>query len=328
MIVETRFSYKAGLLLLNEDPLCNIININNSDFLVNYLDPTTRKHKGGNSYIFVLYSAQDLDEDINNIQDERPHKVIKVSKYYDNVYSNKKIIKSKFNSKFYREIDAIKACNEMQNPNVVDIYADGHLFVSTEHGKMAFPFYVMDYVDYDLKKYLEEIDLDFNERINICLQIATGIRGLYDAGYYHRDIKPDNILIFDGREMKVADLGLAAHRDDDESDQEYGIIGPRGWLSPEAMNKYLSVGFNDKNYDCKIDHQSDIFQLGKLFWYIIQGNAPIGCISRNDFFDKHDDVYNLLKFMLNHSKKKRPITITKVITELERILNKLSSHYA
>ena len=92
MIVETRFSYKAGLLLLNEDPLCNIININNSDFLVNYLDPTTRKHKGGNSYIFVLYSAQDLDEDINNIQDERPHKVIKVSKYYDNVYSNKKII--------------------------------------------------------------------------------------------------------------------------------------------------------------------------------------------------------------------------------------------
>ena len=101
------------------------------------------------------------------------------------------------------------------------------------------------------------------------------------------------------------------------------FIGPKGWLSPEAMNKYLYSEFADYEFDCKIDHQSDIFQLGKIFWYIIQGNVPIGCINRNDYFDKHDDVYNLLKFMLNHSKKKRPVTITNVISELNRILKKL-----
>lgn len=322
MIIETRFSYKAGLLLLNEDPLCNIINIDNCDFLVNYLNPITRKHKGGNSYIFVLYSAQELDGDMSDMQDKRPHKVMKVSRNYDDVSPDKKILKSKFNSKFYREIDVIKACNEMQNRNVVDLYADGHLFVSTKHGIMAFPFYVMDYADYDLKKYLEEVDIDFNERINICLQIATGIQGLCDAGYYHRDIKPDNILIFDGGEMKVADLGLAAHRDDDENDQEYGIIGPRGWLSPEAMNKYLSVGFNDKNYDCKIDHQSDIFQLGKLFWYILQGNAPIGCVEKKDYYGPDiEGIFSLLKSMLSHSKELRPKLVDDVIEYLENIKN-------
>lgn len=70
------------------------------------------------------------------------------------------------------------------------------------------------------------------------------------------------------------------------------------------------------------DHQSDVFQLGKVFWYILQGNAPIGNIRRSDFFDGHDDIYSVLKYMLNHSKKKRPISIDYVINELSRIMQK------
>ncbi len=56
--------------------------------------------------------------------------------------------------------------------------------------------------------------------------------------------------------------------------------------------------------------------------YILQGNAPIGNIRRSDFFDGHDDIYSVLKYMLNHSKKKRPISIDYVINELSRIMQK------
>ena len=100
------------------------------------------------------------------------------------------------------------------------------------------------------------------------------------------------------------------------------FIGPKGWLSPEAMNKYLQSDNNKYKFDCNIDHQSDVFQLGKVFWYILQGNAPIGNIRRSDFFDGHDDIYSVLKYMLNHSKKKRPISIDYVINELSRIMQK------
>lgn len=165
-------------------------------------------------------------------------------------------------------------------------------------------------------------DIPFGNRIDLCLQIANGLKELKDIGYYHRDIKPDNILMFDDT-WKIGDLGLIAFRDKDNIyDKKNDFIGPKGWLSPEAMNKYLQSDNNKYKFDCNIDHQSDVFQLGKVFWYILQGNAPIGNIRRSDFFDGHDDIYSVLKYMLNHSKKKRPISIDYVINELSRIMQK------
>ena len=71
----------------------------------------------------------------------------------------------------------------------------------------------------------------------------------------------------------------------------------------ETMNKFLT--FQRKmefNYDCDIDDFSDIFQLGYLFWFIFQGNVPIGKIQRKDFNLKYDDIFSMLMWMLNHSK--------------------------
>lgn len=88
------------------------------------------------------------------------------------------------------------------------------------------------------------------------------------------------------------------------------------------MNKYLSEGVAGKNFDCTIDHQSDLFQLAKVFWYILQGNAPIGCIKECDFLLKNSSLYSLIRQMLNHSKRKRPTSIDAVISDLHKIVNK------
>ena len=96
----------------------------------------------------------------------------------------------------------------------------------------------MDYASGDLKNYLENNDIPFGNRIDLCLQIANGLKELKDIGYYHRDLKPDNILMFDDT-WKIGDLGLIAFRDKDNIyDKKNDFIGPKGWLSPEAMNKY------------------------------------------------------------------------------------------
>lgn len=113
---------------------------------------------------------------------------------------------------------------------------------------------------------METNNIFFCNKINLCLQIATGLKELNDLGFYHRDLKPDNILIFDNT-WKIGDLGLIAFRDRDNNlyDKKNDFIGPKGWLSPEAMNKYLQSDNNKYQFDCDIDHQSDIFQLGKVF---------------------------------------------------------------
>ena len=125
-------------------------------------------------------------------------------------------------------------------------------------------------------------------------------------GFYHRDLKPDNIFIVD-KTWKIGDLGLIASRDQDYNiDLPNELIGPKGWFCPEAMNKYLTENIEFPiSFDCNIDHQSDIFQLGKIFWYIFQGNAPIGSIKRNDFKIKDERIYEIIRRMINHSKAKR-----------------------
>lgn len=155
----------------------------------------------------------------------------------------------------------------------------------------------------------------------MCLQIAQGIKELNDLGYYHRDIKPDNVFLINGT-WKVGDLGLIQMRNKPSLDREGELHGPRGCLSPEAMNKYLSETVNGNNFDCNIDHQSDLFQLAKVFWYILQGNAPIGCVRESYFLPQNPSLYSLIRQMLNHSKKKRPATIDIVITDLKNIVSK------
>lgn len=209
---------------------------------------------------------------------------------------------------------------------MVDIAFDGNLICRTyEDGEfeVSFPFYVMEYAEYDLKSYLEEGNEEYDEasRVELCLKIAQGIKELNDLGYYHRDIKPDNIFMINGT-WKVGDLGLIQMRNKPSLDDKGELVGPRGWLSPEAMNKYLSEKVEGKNFDCNIDHQSDLFQLAKVFWYILQGNAPIGCVKESDFLLRNSSLYSLIKQMLNHSKKRRPASVDIVIDNLQKIVNK------
>ena len=142
----------------------------------------------------------------------------------------------------------------------------------------------------------------------MCLEVLEGIQQLHSLDIYHRDIKPDNIL-HTSNGWKIGDLGLVDFRDSDFEIKELGEkIGPIGWLSPEAANKFLCEGekkSNPNNHDCILNYNSDIFQLGKLFWYIFQGNIPIGQIDEDDFIVKDKELFDLLFNMLSHTKSKR-----------------------
>lgn len=321
-IIQSPFEFVNGRLEIDIDNIeNNYININHIDYFIDWLDPSHPGNKGGHSFVFRLFDGQEFisrDESV-------PAKVIKISNisdYFDS--DSNSIIKNDRNKRFYREIEALEECNKKNKMNIISVDFYAHLKVkhSTKQGKISdsyFPFYMMDYaVDGDLKNFIENNpDLDLSDKLEICYQLACGLQELNDLGYYHRDLKPDNIFIFNQQQWKIGDLGLIAYREEDW-DKKNELIGPKGWLSPEAMNKYLCEG-NQRKYDCKIDHQSDIFQLGKVFWYVLQGNAPIGCINRRDFLEENEKLYVLVRTMLNYSKEKRIKNISTVVEELKRM---------
>lgn len=315
MEVHTQFQFIQGGINISDNITENYIRINNIEYYLSYLDSSHKGNKGGNSFVFALFEAQSYDENSD------PIKVIKISKYNDNKNKRNQIIRHYKNKRFVQEIAALYDCKNKNTGNVIEIFEDGHIWCVKNNESIVFPFYTMEYAKPDLKSFMEENAVAESDRVLLCLQIAQGLKQLNDLGYYHRDIKPDNIFIADGT-WKIGDLGLIAKRNAPSLDKLQDFIGPRGWISPETMNKYLSEGVAGKNFDCTIDHQSDLFQLAKVFWYILQGNAPIGCIKECDFLLKNSSLYSLIRQMLNHSKRKRPTSIDVVISDLHKIVNK------
>lgn len=319
MDIKCGFLFYKTNLQISDNCTENYLRLGDVEYFVSYLNSDFKSNKGGNSFVYALYVAQTYNEDAI------PAKVIKISKYPE-PYKNEKVKPKEKNKRFRQEIAALYDCKDKNVGNIIDIDFDGNLICrksTTESHTVSFPFYVMEYAEFDLKSFLEEENESYDEasRVELCLQIAQGIKELNDLGYYHRDIKPDNIFMIDGV-WKVGDLGLIQMRNNPGFDRIGELIGPRGWLSPEAMNKYLSERVEGRKFDCDIDHQSDLFQLAKVFWYILQGNAPIGCVKESDFMLHNSLLYSLIKQMLNHSKKRRPKSVDVVITDLKKIVNR------
>lgn len=297
------------------NPLSNLISIDKVDYYFTYLD-ITGKNKGGNSTILKLYETQNIN--IQDIEYQEPDLVIKILKYKIERFP------SKSEKRFKKEIKALIECNKAASQNIINIDKTGvcKIYNPFYENYEEFLFYTMEFAQYDLKNYIETYhkNLKLEEKLDLCINLAKGLKELNFLGYFHRDLKPDNLFISNGK-WKIGDLGLLGERDDSNTiDNENEPIGPRGWMSPESMNKYLTENKGFINiFNCKIDHQSDIFQLGKIFWYIFQHNAPIGTIKESDFRLKNTQIYSIIKTMLNHSKSKRYESIDEVITLLEKI---------
>jgi serine/threonine protein kinase len=69
---------------------------------------------------------------------------------------------------------------------------------------------VFEYLDLDLKKYLDErIKPSVATMKSFLYQLLTGIAFCHDRRVLHRDLKPQNLLINKKGELKLADFGLA-----------------------------------------------------------------------------------------------------------------------
>lgn len=304
------------------NPKDNVIQINKVDYVFTYIN-SEGTNKGGNSIILKLFESQSIDE-TNPIYDE-PDLVLKILKTVKSTNPNRK---KNIEKRFEREVSALLECQARRFQNVINIetYGTCKIHNPSKNKDEEFHYYAMEYADDDLRGFVEKnySTLTIESKVQLCLSLCRGLLELDSLQFYHRDIKPDNIFIV-GNDWKIGDLGLLGKRDEDLAIDETGLaIGPRGWMSPEAMNKYLceGQGFQGK-FNCSINHQSDIFQLGKVFWYIFQHNAPIGAIKLADFKVGHNRIYPIIRTMLNHSHERRYKRIEEVIKLLKPVETEL-----
>jgi eukaryotic-like serine/threonine-protein kinase len=94
-------------------------------------------------------------------------------------------------SRFLREAQAASALN---HPNIATIYEIDEV----ERQGNRYSFIVMEYV---AGQTLSEISrrLSLAEKVEIGMQIADALSAAHDRGIVHRDIKPTNVIVGDGR---------------------------------------------------------------------------------------------------------------------------------
>ena len=298
--------YHKGNFKLSEDMYRNDIQINKEDFNLAYLNADMRGNKGASSNVFLLQDPLG----------EEPDRVIKICKSpYVSKGQDRRLLR------FGREVRAFEEVQARGIAGIIGYFASG----VTNLAGLKVKYIVLEKATMDLAEYLERNKFQFtlSQRVNFCFNLLSCLSNLHQARIYHRDIKPDNILIVD-REMKIGDLGLVKFRDRDASmDFDNEKIGPAGWLSPEATNKMLTFKKTmGANYDCDINTNSDIFQLGKLFWYILQGNAPTGQVQRADAKFEDDDLFNIIFSMIQYDQRRRP-SIEQILEAFDPIRRRL-----
>lgn len=95
------------------------------------------------------------------------------------------------------------------------------------------------------------------------LQLCEALAFIHRAGIVHRDIKSDNILVVNPKEIRLADFGVALLPGDKSSLAELQKgVGTMDYMAPEVLE--------GKNYDL----QSDIYALGVTFYELLSGKHP------------------------------------------------------
>ena len=144
----------------------------------------------------------------------------------------------------------------LRHPNIVIT----HDIVQTP----AMSFIVMELVEGRTLQALlaERGRLPLGETIGLVAQVAAALDHAHASGVVHRDVKPANIMIEPGGQLKVMDFGIAKLETGANLTSTGSIMGTPNYMSPEQAK------------GLRVDGRSDLFSLGCVLYECLTGTKP------------------------------------------------------
>ncbi|MGW3989293.1 Stk1 family PASTA domain-containing Ser/Thr kinase [Streptomyces sp. NPDC004830] len=157
-----------------------------------------------------------------------------------------------FVERFIREA---KSVARLAHPNVVQVFDQG-----TDG---AYVYLAMEYVaGCTLRDVLRERGaLQPRAALDILEPVLAALGAAHRAGFVHRDMKPENVLIGDDGRVKVADFGLV-RAVDTVTNTTGTVLGTVSYLAPEQIESGTA------------DPRVDVYACGVMLYEMLTGDKP------------------------------------------------------
>ncbi|MFF0788435.1 Stk1 family PASTA domain-containing Ser/Thr kinase [Streptomyces spiralis] len=157
-----------------------------------------------------------------------------------------------FVERFIREA---KSVARLDHPNVVQVFDQG-----TDG---SYVYLAMEYISgCTLRDVLRERGaLQPRAALDILEPVLAALGAAHRAGFVHRDMKPENVLIGDDGRVKVADFGLV-RAVDTVTNTTGAVLGTVSYLAPEQIEQGTA------------DPRVDVYACGVVLYEMLTGGKP------------------------------------------------------
>lgn len=212
---------------------------------------------------------------------------------------------------------------QLAHPNVIKIV---HVGEGKDHSYFVMEFFPAG----SLKLRIVRKQYDFiKERAHsIFKQAATGLAYITASGWVHRDVKPDNLLVNAGGELRIIDFALAQRVEQPTFlgklfRRKPNVAGTRSYMSPEQIRGE------------PLDGRADIYSFGATVYEILTYRPPFRAASMQELLQKHilekpptpqvfnadvtDELSELVLRMLAKKREHRPQSFHEVLKSLNSL---------
>ncbi|MCB9564262.1 MAG: serine/threonine protein kinase [Kofleriaceae bacterium] len=206
----------------------------------------------------------------------------------------------------------------IRHPNLLEVFDFGY----DPDGR---PYFVMELALGDtLAQRLAHGPLLTSQALDVAIALTEAIAAVHRAGYLHRDVKADNVMLarIDRRVVpKLIDFGIARRLDGaagDAGDATEGVAGTPRVMAPEQVARD------------RVDERTDLWGLGVLLYEMITGHLPFDprASARDDMLavvtdaprplpdDVHPGVRAIIGACLRKDPDERPASAPALVEQL------------
>jgi len=182
----------------------------------------------------------------------------------------------KLTAAYIFERDILELCNNKGLDRVVRAIKSGNVTVSCGGSSEVVQYLIFEKADCDVRSQLADATkINLSWKLKCLHNIATGLGQLHSIEIAHQDVKPSNVLVFDNKISKIADLGRAAHKRIVAPHDHYSFAGDPSYSPPEGLYNFIQPDWIYRRMGC------DCYLLGSMVTFFFTGFSATALLLKN-----------------------------------------------